>query len=511
MNFDLKFYWGLLLKRLPVMLALFMVCVVGASVTALKMPPTYSTSAQLLVEEPQIPIAVRSQIDAGQQLQVIEQRLLTRANLLDIARKHSVFEDINSMTPDAIVDGMRAQTRIRRSGGRGQATLMQVSFEARWGQIAADVVNEYVTLILQESTDFRMRRAEGALEFFEQEVKRLSEDLDLQSARIVAFKSENTEALPGDLTYRQNRQALLQERQARLERETAALRAQRSDMIAIFESTGNVNATATVPQTPEQQQLQQMKLDLNQALSVYSKNNPRIVLLRQRIAQLEEIVAQQVSLAPTDGEGPARAPTVFEMTLAEMDQRISNLNSELESVTAELSRLEASIQDTAGNTITLDALERDFRNISARYNEAVANLNQARVTERIEVNAQGQRISVIENATVPQEPSGPNRFRMIAMGILAGTGLAGGFFVLLELLNITIRRPAELQSKFGITPLAIVPYMESRRERLVRRAALVCALLAVLVCVPLALWYIDTQYMSLDILAQRVFSRLGLT
>jgi hypothetical protein len=53
--------------------------------------------------------------------------------------------------------------------------------------------------------------------------------------------------------------------------------------------------------------------------------------------------------------------------------------------------------------------------------------------------------------------------------------------------------------------------MESRRERMFRRGALASALLAVLIGVPAALWYIDTQYMPLDILASKVLGRLGLT
>jgi capsular polysaccharide biosynthesis protein len=202
---------------------------------------------------------------------------------------------------------------------------------------------------------------------------------------------------------------------------------------------------------------------------------------------------------------------MFELTLAEMDQRAASLQEELQSVTGELDALTVSIQATAGNAIALDALERDFQNIQARYNEAVQNLNQARVNERIEVTAQGQRISVIENANVPQDPSGPNRRKIIALGVLAGGGLAAGFFMLLELLNRAIRRPFELQSKFGIIPLAVIPYMESPRERMIRRAALIAAFVAVLIGVPAALWYIDTQYMPLDILANKVFDRLGLT
>ncbi len=46
--------------------------------------------------------------------------------------------------------------------------------------------------------------------------------------------------------------------------------------------------------------------------------------------------------------------------------------------------------------IQLSALERDYTNIQARYSAAVNNLNSARMSERIETTAQGQRITVIE-------------------------------------------------------------------------------------------------------------------
>lgn len=510
MNLDLQFYWSLLLRRLPVMLALFLVCAVSATVTALKLPPTFSTSAQLLVEEPQIPdsmIATVVQTDASQQLQVIEQRLMTRANMLDIARKYSAFPDIRTMSPDEIISQMRQSTRIRRTGGRGQATLMSVGFEADNAQIAANIVNEYVTLILQESSDFRMSRAESTLSFFEQEVQRLSDDLDGQSASIVEFKNNNVEALPGDLTYRQNRQTILQERQSRLARDIASLEKQRRDMVTIFETTGRMRAANNIQLSPEEEQLKKLKFDLEQARTIYSDTNPRVVLLMNRIGQLEASIKANLPDAPAN-EQPV---SMLDVTLADIDQRRETLLQELGTVDEDLSALEASIQATAANAVTLNGLERDFENIQARYNEAVRNLNQARVNERIELSAQGQRITVIEGANVPQEPSGPNRFKLIAAGIGAGGMLAVGFFVLLEVLNRTIRRPFELQSKFGIVPLVVVPYMESRRDRMLRRAALIFAFLAVLVGVPAVLWYVDTNYMPLDLLANKVFDRLGLT
>ena len=514
MNLDIQFYWGLLLRRLPAMTALFLVCAVSAGVAALKLPPTFSTSAQLLVEEAQIPDSMIStvvQTDANQQLQVIEQRLLTRANMLDIARKFDVFEDIRTMSPDTIVDEMRRQTTIRRTGGRGQATLMNVAFEARSGQVAALVVNEYVTLILQESSDFRMSRAENTLSFFEQEVTRLSDDLDVQSSQIITFKNDNATALPGDLTYRQNRQTLLQERQSRLERDIASLERQRNNMVTVFEATGAAALDGQTTRDPGAEALARLRLEMEQALAIYSESNPRVVLLRNRIENLEQTIQESAPAQGAQTENKTPEISMLDLSLAELDQRKESMQQELDATSIELTELEDSLRATAANAVVLGALERDFENIQARYNDAVRNLNQARVNERIEVSAQGQRVTVIENATVPQEPSGPNRLKLIAAGIAAGTGLAVGLFVLLEALNRTIRRPFEMQSKFGIIPLAVIPYMESSRERLTRRIALIAAFVAVLIAVPAALYLIDTMYMPLDILANKVFDRLGLT
>ena len=119
---------------------------------------------------------------------------------------------------------------------------MRISFEARSGVIAANVVNEYVTLVLEENVRFRRARTEGTLEFFEQEVQRLSRDVDSKSAAIVLFKAENAGALPENQSYRLGRQTLLQERLSRLERDMAGIQKQRRDILAVYETTGRVTS-----------------------------------------------------------------------------------------------------------------------------------------------------------------------------------------------------------------------------------------------------------------------------
>ena len=508
-NFQL--YRSLLLQRLPFMLALLIVFSGFGIVTAMRLPSTYTTSARLLVEAPMIDEEDR-RIDTtdSETLQIIEQQLITRANLIDVANKYRVFSPALGLDPDQIVNRMRDQTSISRSAGREQATLMTLGFTSESAQKAADVANEYVSLVLKANSRERIDRAEGALEFYEQEVRRLGEDLDAQSAKIVDFKNANIDSLPENLQFRQSRQALLQERLSRLDSELASLQAQRKDMMTLFETTGSLPVAAR-PATPEQEELARLQSELRQTLAIYAEDSPRVRALRNRIAIAEGAVsAVTTPTAPAAGGQQGTGNAVLDVTLAQIDSRVALLQKEATQTNAELDSIMESINATAANAITLEGLQRDQENIQTRYNSAVASLNQARTTERIETSARGQRITVIEGATVPNQPSGPKRKQIAAAGFGVGAGLAAGFFALMEFLNRTIRTPTELRQRFGITPISVIPFIEGRAERIRRRVLRMSMVVAVAIVVPLSLWLVHTQYMPLDILTQKILIRLGL-
>jgi|SRR6056297_564058 len=513
MNFDLGFYWALFKRRLPVM-ALFVLLFSGLGlVTAFKLPETYSTSARLLFEAPQIPeymVASTVQTDAAEQLQVIEQRLMTRANLIDIANRFDVFANLREMEPDRVTAAMRDATQIRRrGGGRAMATMMTIEFEARSPQIAANVVNEYVTLVLEENSKFRTSRAENTLEFFQQEVDRLDDELDRQSVEIASFKSENAKALPEDQAYRLGRQNLLQERLDRLSREIGLAQQQRENLEKNFEDT---RTSGTSERSAYEEELIIGKAELERLLETYTESNPRVIRLKDRIERLEAVVAARESDSASDDKEEAISSdqALLDAALAEVDSKIKAMQDQLKTTKAELEELQRNISRSAANANRLAELERDYNIIQSRYNSAVSNLNSARMSERIEATAQGQRINVIENASVPQVPSGPNRPLIAALGIFTGLGLAIGYFVLLEALNRDIRRPAELSERFNVMPIATIPYMESRMAKFLRRSTLLMATIAVLVGVPLALWYIDTNYLPLEVIVQKSLAKLGL-
>lgn len=510
MNLDLSFYFAIFLRRLHYFIVIFALVTAASVAAALLLPPVFSSSALLLLEGSRIPDALAAptvQAAAMEKFQTVENRLMTRTNLIEIARRNHVYENIASMSPDQIADAMRSNTGISKSTGRGEATTMWIDFRAESGEIAAAVVGDYVKFILDYDLASRTASAESTLEFFENEVERLDGELDRMSAKILDFQTSNADALPSTLTFRLGQQTLLQGRLATLENDIATMKDQKARMIAIFQSTGQISNATTAGQTPEAQQLDAMRAQLSDMLAVFAPSNPKVQLLQQKIAQLEEVVKAQL---PSDGSGNPAA-TMLDVQLADLDTRIALAEEQRTKLIDELAVLQDTIDRTPANQVALDALVRDQANVQQQYDAAVARRSQAAAGERIQVLEQGERISLVESPAVPDGPVSPNRTLIVAGGMLAGIGLGLAVIVLLELLNRSVRRPKDLIDKFGITPIVTIPYIRTPSETMRRRSGFAALMLVAIVGIPAIIYAVHIYYQPLDAIFATVAEKLGLS
>jgi polysaccharide biosynthesis transport protein len=507
---DVKFYLSLFLRRLHYFLVIALgVAAVGITL-AYTLPPVYRAQARLLVESPQIPddlAASTVRADSPELLRIIQQRLLTRANLLDLSRRFKIHSDRPDMIADDIVADMQKRTLIGLPNVRDTAGIVTVTFAAPTGLLSSQVTNELVTQILQQNVELRTAVTGETLDFFEQEVERLNDELSRQGSRILDFKLQNKEALPESLDYRRTRQAAQQERLATVDRELAGLRDRRTTLQQLFERTGRID-TGLEQLTPEQSQLRDLKDQLASALVIYSPQNPRIRALQAQVTALEKTVNAQLGAAGVvEGQQELNG---FDLQVADIDGQIGYLAEQKTAIETELADLAKTIDATPGNAIALGTLERDYENTRVQYNQAVANLGQARTGDQIELTSKGQRISVIEQATVPSEPTSPNRPRIAVAGVAGGMVLGLGFIVLLEILNRAIRRPVELNRRLGITAFATIPYIRTGRQVRTRRAIIGLAMLVVGGGIPLGLYLLHVYYLPMDLLIEMLAEKTGL-
>jgi polysaccharide chain length determinant protein (PEP-CTERM system associated) len=513
MNLDLRFYLQRFWRRFPWFVIIAAVVSAVGITLAVVLPPSYRAQAQLLVESPSIPTDLAASTvatGAPEALQIIQQRLLARANLLDMAQRLAIYDGQALMTPDKIVEDLRRRTTISVPSGKSAADFVTVSFAAPGAQLSAQVTNDLVTQILQENVSLRTATAGQTLDFFEQEVDRLGTELGQLGSKIMVFKSARKDALPDSLDFRRTRQAQQQERLLQLDREISALKERRDRLTEIYQATGNVGRQAA-PATPEEAQLREAQNQLNSAMTLYSPQHPTIVALKARVAALEAVVNAQAGVVPeADGTTPREsdASIAFRLQIADIDSQIAFDTDQKAQIEAELAALKVTIEATPGNAIELDALQRDYDNAQTQYNNAVARLGQAQTGDRIEALSKGQRITVIEQAVVPNEPASPNR-QLIAMGsVLGGLALGLAFVFLIEVMNRAVHRPADLASKLGIQALATVPYIYTRGEVFRRRMVLVSVVLVAVLGIPAALFAVHQYYLPLDLLIGRVLDKI---
>lgn len=473
-NIDFGFYLSILLRRLPYLIAIMIVALLAAIAATRLISPVYSSSAKILSEAPQIPADLaRSTVplSAVEQLQILQQQITTRDDLLALATRLAIYGDAEKKPlGDDIVKDMRSRIKFEQlqfdTPSRDQgATVFSVSFLAGKSDMAAQVANELAAMILDRNQRQRTDRAGSTLQFFDQTVARLSSDLNKLETDILAFKNKNKDTLPESLDFRRSQQGSLQERLIALQREESDLHTKRGSLIATYTNTGQL--VGSVPLTPEQQILADLNRALAEQLALFSETSPNIKALRARITALQnELLSSPSQEAKSENSTPARqaAPFGLDLQLSDIDNRLKAVAVEKASVIRGIEDLTRSITGTAASETVLNSLERNRQNIQMQYNAAIARRAEALTGEQIEMRSDGGRFSLLESATPPVRAISPQRTRIVGLGGMAGIGLGLAVIVLLEMLNKTIRRPVELAQLLQSQPLATIPNIRTSNK-----------------------------------------------
>jgi len=118
---------------------------------------------------------------------------------------------------------------------------------------------------------------------------------------------------------------------------------------------------------------------------------------------------------------------------------------------------------------------------------ASAKLSAARLGENLEKDQQSEKLEIIEQPTVPQDPVKPNRLKVLAMAFAAALLGGAGLAVLVELLDKSIRRSTDLLSVVDGQLIVSIPYIMTAGElRAKRRRIFVFLGASVLVVIGLA-------------------------
>jgi uncharacterized protein involved in exopolysaccharide biosynthesis len=196
------FYWQLIKRRWAYFFIPFVVVATAGVGLAKLLPAIFLSEGKILVQSQQIPMdLVRPTVTSAAQerIQVIEQRTMTRDNLIAIADKFKLFPDKRPLiSVTELVELMKKNTKIapvdlqidfkQRTRGENPTIVFSVGFEYGDGVTASRVANELMTRILNEDLRDRTSRAKDTTKFLSTEVQKLQADNAVLEARIAQLR-----------------------------------------------------------------------------------------------------------------------------------------------------------------------------------------------------------------------------------------------------------------------------------------------------------------------------------
>jgi len=196
-------------RKVAIILTAFIIFLIGL-VVALVWPPTYRSSATILIKEQEIPTElVRSTVTsfASKQIKTISQRVMTRPNLMEIVEKYNLYEEdkkrktsdeiLNKMRDDIGVEMISADVVDPRTGRPGMATIaFTLSFEGENPSATQKVAGELTSLFLAENLKTRKAKAAETYDFLTDETLKLEERILESEKKLADFKEKNFDSLP---------------------------------------------------------------------------------------------------------------------------------------------------------------------------------------------------------------------------------------------------------------------------------------------------------------------------
>ena len=225
---------------------------------------------------------------------------------------------------------------------------------------------------------------------------------------------------------------------------------------------------STIYRSPLQQRLTDYEWQLQEALSRYTPENPKVVKLEQRISTLKRMIKE------SKDEGAPQHTYAPNTQLTDMQNRYRQTEDEIKVKQAQAKALEQTIQEMREKLSRLSSSKKEQEVINSRLEgaETLESNLMNRVDEARVLMLRNESIfDLVEKARSPQEPLPSGRKLVAVAGFVLGGGFGLFIALLLEILDPRVRTRrdatditgAEVVLEFQKTPTKISPLIHANR------------------------------------------------
>lgn len=482
----------------------------------------------------------------------------------DLKDRYTTEEIVDKMREDIAMEPIQAEVVNPQSGRPGSATIaFTLSYEAKDPAKASQVANVLASLYLEENLKNREEKARTTFEFLENQLENLGSQISTTEAKIAEFKNKHMSALPELMQVNLQTMERLQRDISAKEDQIKTLANRKIYLQGQLATVEPVRYAVTVGgkrvMTPREE-LESLRSEYLGLKATLSEGHPDVIALRKKLDALEsevttrddlqnryaELKDKEAKLAVASKKFSAKHPDVIKLKKevtrlkAEVDKlsrnqvvtraqeekpdnpayinlqtQISTTQLDMDTAKKELAALKeayASYQKRVESTPQVEqqyrALERDYANAQAKYQETMTRLMSAKEAKGLEESRMGERFTLVDPPITPEKPDRPNRLAIVLIGVVLGLGAGIGFGSMAEYLDQSVRSADDLASVAGHPVLAVIPYMETihdRAKKLWKKIIFVGATAGLVVIGLAALHYF---YKPLDVLWVQIMRNL---
>src|SRR5574337_228283 len=161
-SLSLTDYWHTVLRRKWLALAIFSVCLVGASTLCSVLPESYRSQTLILVEGQKIPDNYVQAVigpTIEERLNSLQQQIMSRTVLTQVIHEFGLYPEIvHKNGIDSVIDRLRKDIRVTTMGARSQRggiDAFSISFAHENPKIAMNVTAKLASHFIEENLKVR--------------------------------------------------------------------------------------------------------------------------------------------------------------------------------------------------------------------------------------------------------------------------------------------------------------------------------------------------------------------
>jgi polysaccharide biosynthesis transport protein len=467
-----------------------------------KEPPRFRTTATVLIENkagkepvftefsPNRPLPVQLAILRSRLLAASVVEALPKASLDDLIRNPYGRDYLGELTdwvarlrgheptipsPQRFAVAELTRDRVKFvNQGLGNSGIVEIQAEASQPQIALDIANTYIEVLLARTRSFNVDDAKSTREYLSQQTAQISDSLARSEAALRAFTmSRGGVQIPAKSTETAQRlsqiEATLAEVQANKnisQTRLASVKAKLDSLPASQTPAKPVVAAPTVSpvNVPRlRSKLSSLEAQMVEAKSRYPESHPRIRTLAEQIAavqrELGDAVKDSTAASPTVGAIPADDRNAFAEMVAALDTSVVSLTAQENALKEQVATVRRDLSGLSKDELEYRRLASDVetnRKLSTLLSDK---LGAARIREQGEMNV----VKVIDPPGFPT--TAPNARRMQFMGLALALALIIGLGApaTAEYFNRPIMGEADIKSLTGLPILSAIPQVQSQK------------------------------------------------